>query len=75
MTYADVTAAINSLIRSKTATNSISQGDVSDAAQNVLDFCTPQVADDYADDVDAAANGIDVGKPYHTSGVVKIRLA
>lgn len=33
------------------------------------------VSDDYADDVDAAMNGINIGEGYHTSGMVKIRLS
>jgi len=35
----------------------------------------PKVADDYADDTEAAEAGIKVGELYHTSGTVKIRLS
>lgn len=35
----------------------------------------PSVLSDYADDIEAELNGIEVGEEYHTSGIVKIRLS
>ncbi len=39
-----------------------------------VDSILPQVADDFLDDAAAAIGGIEVGRLYHTSGVVKLRL-
>ena len=43
------------------------------ATTNVLRFVN--TADNYVDDVAAAAGGVPVGGLYHTSGTVKVRLA
>ena len=54
-------------------------GSVSTALNQIVSyFCSNtlilSVADNYADDAEAAANGIAVGKLYHTDGAVKIRI-
>lgn len=39
-----------------------------------VDSLLPQIADNFADDTAAAIGGVEIGRLYHTAGVVKIRL-
>ena len=55
--------------------NGVSQNLSEDRTWTIATGGAPSILSDYADDEEAAMNGIDIGEEYHTSGIIKLRLS